>query len=441
MSGNIFNRLCVATLLLLFGGAVAGAQSYGSYTPYSMFGLGDLMEGGSAYNRTMGGAGIAVRSNRFINALNPAAVTARDSLAFMSDFSMYQDNKYFAQGGRKSVGNTLSLSDLIITFPIYHHSAMMVGIAPFSSTGYGYGDYYTDPALIAQTGPVAYTANGHGSIYQGFAAAGVTFWKRLSLGAQATLLFGQNERTFTETFTDSSFNGVQNGIDLDMRAFTWKFGLQYEQPLGANSSLTLGATYRLGTDLRGEIENYKYSSGSAAVVDTISHSAGSISGVKIADEIGVGLSFRSGNRFLLTADYTRADWTKSGLDVTKGFAGNLIPGKGSSIFTNTVAESYRVGVEIVPNPNDVRYYFNTCSYRAGVYHKKEYFALDGNRISSTGITLGITLPVFRRNNGITLGMEIGQRGTLKDNLIRERYVNFSVGFNFFDIWFQRIQYD
>ena len=58
-----------------------------------------------------------------------------------------------------------------------------------------------------------------------------------------------------------------------------------------------------------------------------------------------------------------------------------------------------------------------------------------------GVTLGVTLPIFRWYNGLTLGMELGQRGTIADNMIRERYINFSVGVNIFDIWFQKSHYD
>ena len=57
------------------------------------------------------------------------------------------------------------------------------------------------------------------------------------------------------------------------------------------------------------------------------------------------------------------------------------------------------------------------------------------------ITLGITLPVFRWYNGITLGVDIGQRASTKNpDMIRERYANFVIGFNIHDIWFRKVQY-
>ena len=99
------------------------------------------------------------------------------------------------------------------------------------------------------------------------------------------------------------------------------------------------------------------------------------------------------------------------------------------------------GFEIVPNRNDIRYYYKKIAYRAGTYYKTEYYKLDNNTVASFGITLGATLPVFRWHNGVTVGIDMGQRGSLKGNLIRERYINFSFGVNLFDIWFQKPRYE
>ena len=107
--------------------------------------------------------------------MNPAAVTARDSLAFMSDFSLYHQDKIYRQDTRKSASNTTNFNDIAISFPLWRSSAMMVGVAPYSGLGYQIGSYETDPYLIGSTGAVSKSTVGDGGIYQVFAAAGVTF--------------------------------------------------------------------------------------------------------------------------------------------------------------------------------------------------------------------------------------------------------------------------
>ena len=134
-------------------------------------------------------------------------------------------------------------------------------------------------------------------------------------------------------------------------------------------------------------------------------------------------------------NYLWSDWRKSGLDKAPGFAVN-----GQSGFTTTVSQSFRAGFEFVPNRNDIRYYMKTCTYRAGIYYDQAYYKMDGNNINSMGITFGITLPVFRLYNGITLGVDLGQRASTRNNMIRERYATFNIGFNIHDIWFRKVQY-
>jgi hypothetical protein len=425
------------TALLAASTAVsAHGQAPGTYTPFSIYGLGDLSQPGNAYSKTMGGTGVALRNNRHLNLINPAAVTARDTLAFMADFSLYSDNKMFDQEGIRSASNTFNINDLAMSFPIWRKSAMMVGIMPYSDTGFGYSFNYTDPQLIGQTGNITYSATGTGSIYKAFAAAGVTFFKRLSLGVQWNYYFGKIEKMYTTTFNDASYNGILNGTTGNVNGHGVKFGLQYEQPLGTKYALTAGATYSLPVNLTGTMESYRFSSGSAAS-DTLSYRVDNLgvdSKVQIPTELAVGISFQERGRWVATFDYSRSDWSGSGLDAARGFTA-------SKLFTATTAQTFRAGFEIVPNRNDIRYYFNHVAYRVGAYHKKEYYLLAGQQVASTGITLGVTLPIVNNYNGFTIGIDLGQRGSLGGEMIRERYFNISLGFNLYDIWFRKPQYE
>ena len=362
-------------------------------------------------------------------------MTARDSLAFMTDFSLYGDNKIFKQGNITSASNTFNINDLAMSFPLWHGTAMMVGIQPFSDTGFGYSFNYTDPDLIGRTGNITYSANGNGSIYKGFVAAGARIGKRLSVGAQWNYYFGKIEKTYYTTFNDASYNSIRNGSVVRLTGSNFKFGVQYEQPLGTALVLGIGATYTTAANLGGTAENSRFSAGTAAS-DTLyfkSDRLGADSKVQLAGEIGVGLSLKDNGRWMFAADYTRSDWTACGLDGNRAFTA-------SKSFSSTVAEAYRVGFELIPNRNDIRYYLNHVAYRVGAYHKKEYYLLDGNRVTSTGITLGVTLPIVNNYNGLTLGVDFGQRGAVSDKMVRERYINFSIGFNLFDIWFRKVQY-
>lgn len=431
-------RLLLLSVFLIISVCVSAQDgTYGAYSPYSIYGIGDISKEGTAFNKSMGGVGLATRNRRFINYLNPAAVTARDSLSFMADFGLSQSNNVYKQGDLRSAHNTFNIYNFVMSFPIYRSSAFMVGITPFSDTGYDFSSIETDPYIIGQTGNISYDSYGTGSVYKVFAGAGVTLWKRLSLGAEAIYYFGNLDKVTNMDYSNSSYRSVNSGSDLMIRGTTGKFGLQYEQKLGGDVSMIIGATYRLSTSMKGNSINYRYAK-QDSVTDTLKYQEGDLrkAGLKFADELGVGISVKGGEKWTAEFNYFRSDWRNSGFDSNSGFSVK----SDNETFTSTVSQSFRAGFEIVPNRNDIRYYLRKCAYRAGVYYDQSYYKLNGNNVNSMGITLGVTLPVFRLYNGLTLGVDLGQRASTRNNMIRERYATFMIGFNIHDIWFQKIQY-
>ena len=425
-------------VFLIIGVSVSAQEgAYGAYSPYSVFGLGELEKEGSAYNKSMGGTGIATRNKRFINYTNPAAVTARDTLAFMADFGLEQKNTIYRQGDLRSANNTFNIHNFVMTFPIYRSSAFMVGLTPFSDVGYDFSSVEERQDIIGNTGNISYSSRGTGSVYQAFFGAGVTFWKRLSLGAEYLYYFGNIDRITRMDYLNSSYRSVRTGSELSVRGSTGKFGLQYEQKLGGNVSMIVGATYRMSAKMDGYSTNYRYATQSS-VVDTLKHNVDTLAygNLCFGDEIGVGISVKGGEKWHAEFNYLRSGWGNSGMDTAPGFSAI-----GEAKFSTTTSQSYRVGFEFVPNRNDIRYYMKRCAYRVGAYYDQAYYKLDGNNVNSMGVTLGLTLPVFRWYNGLTVGLDLGQKASVRQGMVRERYAKLAIGFNVHDIWFQKPRYN
>lgn len=428
MLGKKISLVLVALLLAVPCALAQTDGTYGGYSPYSVFGVGQLHQSGTGWNRGMGGVGIAARSNRFVNILNPAAVTARDSLSFMSDFGLNGRMSVFSDGSKKSVNTLLNIDDFVISFPLWRHTAMMVGIRPVSDVGYSITSSRIDPDSGKQT----FVSGGNGGIYQAFAGAGVTLWNRLSLGAQFNYQFGNIAKTASTTYAESSYRNFQEGDSLRISNLGVKFGLQYAQKLAGKSSLTLGATYQLSTGIRGSSVHYSEKGSfdrERTPLDLKDQN------LRMGSELGIGLAYNFGDKFLAEFDYTRSDWSGSGLDKVPGFSNN-----GDVPFAPSVGQSFRVGAEFTPNRSDIRYYLRRCTYRAGAYFEQSYFTVGGKHIDTAGITLGVTLPVFRWYNGLSLGIDLGQRG-LGGAAVKEKYFGFNIGFNVFDIWFQKHSYE
>ena len=405
-----------------------------AYSPYSLFGFGDMLRLGTSYNQSMGGIGIADRNVRYINILNPAAVTAREQKSFMMDFGLENRNTLYQSGTARSANNTFNMHHIVATFPIATHSAFKVGVMPISSVAYDFQSKENSDALLSEVGDIKYERTGRGGIYQAFLGAGVTLWHRLSLGAEAQYYFGKINRSSNADFLSSaSYRTLLTGWDYNISCFGGKVGLQYTQPLTNALSAVVGVTYDIATPLRGHETRYAIGEGSSKK-DTVVFNKKSLSDYRIPAELGAGITLRYADQWMIGFDYTRQDWR--GVD----FGG--YPGVD---FTTGVAQNFRAGLEFTPNRYDVRsgfgHFLRRLTYRGGAYRERSYLMLSGVPVASTGVTLGVGIPVFRYYNSINFGVEFGQRGTLKGNQIRERYFLFNISFNLHDIWFIKPLYN
>lgn len=446
---KIESILVVASALLLLFPAQLRAQDDDplagiGYSPYSLFGFGDLMRQGTTYNTMMGGIGIGDRNVRNINILNPAGITARELKSFMVDFGLENRNVIYegnaarsisptASGVQRSASNTFNMHNLVVSFPIASQGAFKVGIMPYSSVNYDFEAHETSDELIASVGDITYTRTGRGGLYKAFLGAGVTLFDRLSLGIDANYYFGRIVRSSSATFENAtSYRYLETGWRDNVSCFGAKAGLQYSQPLTKALVATVGVTYDFNTKLRGSQTRFAY--GEYSATDTIYHKVSNLENYAIPGEIGAGITLRYSDQWMIGFDYTRQDWSKV------DFGG--YPGVD---FSTGVAQNFRAGFEVTPNRYDVRsgfgHFLRRVTYRGGAYHERSFMQLGGHPVAATGITLGFGLPVFRYYNSLNLGVDIGQRGTLKSNQIRERYFLITISFNLHDIWFIKPLYN
>jgi hypothetical protein len=322
----------------------------------------------------------------------------------------------------------VNIEDFVLSFPLWNKTAMMVGVTPLSDVGYKIVSSNIDVYTIQNN----FVSAGNGGIYQIFAAFGGTLWNRLSLGVQGMYVFGNINKSATQSYTDETYRNYHSGDSLQVNNLAVKLGLQYEQPLNTTSFLTLGATYKLSTGINGHHIHYLEEGSYYREREETQLSS---AGLRMGDELGIGLSYRKSDIFMMEADYTRSDWSRSGFDSVSGLL-NV----GEKTFASAAAQSFRLGAEWTPNRNDIRYFLKRCTYRMGAYYDQSYYTVDGKHVDAVGITLGMTLPVFRYYNGISIGLDLGQRG-LAPGQIKEYFVGVNLGFNLFDIWFQKPMYD
>ncbi len=92
---TLISLLAVAALLP--STAAAQSSSINAFSPYSMYGIGELNTPGTLPVRSMGGAGVAMRWPTSINLLNPASFSAMERKSFLFDMGAENQNYYNAQ--------------------------------------------------------------------------------------------------------------------------------------------------------------------------------------------------------------------------------------------------------------------------------------------------------------------------------------------------------
>ena len=78
-------KLCLALAVIVPCMAWGQTSSINAFSPYSMYGLGELRTPGTLQTRSMGGVGVGMRNAAAVNLLNPAAYSAVRPKSFLAD--------------------------------------------------------------------------------------------------------------------------------------------------------------------------------------------------------------------------------------------------------------------------------------------------------------------------------------------------------------------
>ena len=133
------------------------------------------------------------------------------------------------------------------------------------------------------------------------------------------------------------------------------------------------------------------------------------------------------NKFAIGAEITRQQWGQSA-----GFEND------DTQFTDAVR--FSLGGFYIPDISNVNSYLKRITYRAGFEYETSPYLVNGQEIRDFGINFGWSLPVSRAST-IDMAFKFGQKGTLDQDLIRERYFKFVIGATVNDRWFVRRKFD
>jgi hypothetical protein len=420
--------------LILTALVLPAISQVNTYSPYSRFGLGELDMPGFTQNRSMGGSGIALRSNKYINYINPASYTAYDTMSFIFDFGLKGSLTNYSTENLETRLINANLDHLAIGFTIAPWWKASAGVTPYSSVGYNIIDQQNDPDI----GLIDYYFQGNGGLNQFYLGTSFMLLKHFSFGVNVSNLFGFIENKQIVRFPGQASRALTSASErMVIRDMIFNLGFQYHEVFNNKFFLTLGAIYdtesALNTSLTALYENDFPGTAFALNDSTVVNPSLILREDETEGEIiypsrlGAGLSFGIQKKLVVTGEYQMHNWSES-----------TILGESDSLVNSN---SMNFGIEYTPDPEAFRGYFNRVHYRLGGYYTNSYLRIRGEQLKDYGITFGVGLPFKGTKTTFNLGVVLGQRGTMDNNLISENYGIINLSFTLHDFWFFKRKFD
>ncbi|WP_146166484.1 hypothetical protein ABZR88_18405 [Mucilaginibacter yixingensis] len=433
----------ISVLLLAFSVTASMAQSTATTSsPYSRYGLGNILQPGLPQNVAMGGISTALtRINGYnnINVVNPAAnsyinLTTIDVAAYANMVTLSKT------GSADQQNSNFRLSNIAFGIPVSKHSALSFGLMPYSELGYNYTQsrkgFGTSSAV--DTNLVNNIYAGDGGLSKAYLGYGFKLVKGLSLGANVSYIFGNLKQTASTEYPQlyGVFNSRQEQSS-SIGGINYDYGALYNVDISDEKRLTFGYSASASTKLNSQstfvVSQYTKdfsTDDENNASDTVVNTKNPQAKIVLPRIQHFGVSYQQDRKFLVGVDYTMGQWSNLSINgVNQGLQNS---------------SSLAFGGQINPNSNAIHSYLAVVDYRFGAHFDKTYLVVNNQTIKQFGVSAGVGLPLARNGSSfykINISGEYGRRGTLSNSLVRENYFNIHIGFTLNDQWFIKYKYD
>jgi len=422
MHNPTYSKLAVFSLLLTVLLLAPGkpAAQVNMNMPYSIYGVGEVHFNQYIQNLGMGGLNQAYRSNVSINDVNPASYAAIDSTSFVFEATMFGHFYEQETTEMKQQSDYVSLGNISFGFPVTQWWRFAGGLKPYSQVGYRIRDIEQHD----QAGQINYFYEGSGGINQVFIGSAFEPVNGLSLGFNASYLFGNLD--YEATATSDSAGVYQTNLTNTNRVKGWTlgFGAQYHRRISDHRHFTIGATFGheqeatvnssdlLMRRLQGE-----------TFFDTIADLDREEGTMTLPAHYGFGVHGRLNRTWAGGIDYQWQNWESFRfLDDPENFN-----------------NSYRVaaGVRYTPQAETFSTIFHRLEYTVGLRYAQSYLKPHGENLDEFGISFGTIIPIRGSLSAVNINFEYSQRGSTSDHQMLENFYRLNVSVNIYERWFMR----
>ena len=397
------------TVILFPINTLAGGSSY------SRYGFGDILHYGGSRIYAMGGTGIALIGDGFINRLNPAGMTR---IAYTRFSGGFEYNRFSSEDTNSSaLYSSFGFQGLAFAIPISRENGIVLS---FESTPYSAVRYAINRSASTIGTVMHQTFYGSGGLsYLGLGLSASPL-NTLHIGARLNYMYGRTRQFQKTTFDDASFAQTEFDRSKYYSGFTITFGTIYEEldnllNLPSLQNLTVGFTftspYALNVD-----KNLTYSS-----IDSIVTSHGTSD---LPFSLGFGLSYLHQSRYQFAGDIVYENWGS-----VKDFGSH--PAE--------LRSSFRLGLGFEAKPSkDADTYLGRLIYRAGLAYHSTYYKIHGEGIDEFLASGGLGLPIGP-DARLNIGLQVGIRGSTNNSLQKDTIIRLLIAVSASEMWFLRFE--
>ncbi|WP_148371637.1 hypothetical protein [Bacteroides bouchesdurhonensis] len=282
-------------ILVIYSSVSLTAQN-ATNSPTSMFGLGEVSTGEGGQYAGLGGMGIALRGNTFLNNANPASLTELSGQRFQFDAGIMGAYQSYTQRGSTNHSVIGNLNNLSIGCRILPHWYGAAFLAPVSSVGYA---ITLDESISGTNGStVSSLFQGEGGLSKIGISTAYLLGKNLSIGTNLSYVTGTITQTEIQGSSTEETSSYKNTFYAD-------FGIQYKWAIDREHSFVVGGVYGYSQNFKQDNNLHVSStSGDDTIEKKLKHDRQCL-----PQFFGIGASYNC-LRWMATIDYKYIDWSR-----------------------------------------------------------------------------------------------------------------------------------
>ena len=439
-------------------------------SPYTRYGLGDIVPSTNINSRAMGGIsaaytdpyGVSINFNnpasfsRFQTTPEPNSKSRIRAGRAVLDVGINLDYRTLREqdNSAKFTSSNILFSHVQVGMPISQKWGFSFGLRPLTRIAYKIAQFERifDPNTGANIDSAFTQYEGEGGTYLVSGGIGIKLVdnKRhyLSIGGNAGYQFGEKDYSTKRIFINDTVDYYRANYETKTSLGNWHFdlGIQYKALLDSAKGLYLGfgAYGNLQNIMRGVRDEVRETyvadpTMGNTQLDSVSEVKGVVGDVIYPASYTVGFTLES-----MPRDIKKAGWM-FGVDYNFGkWSDYRYYGQKDS--TQDKWE-LRMGGELRPAPAG-KNYFSYVTYRAGFFVGEDYIKVKES-LPLWGATFGMALPLSNQgmrygtpnqSTMINLAFEYIKRGK-SDNLLRDNIFRVSFGMSLSDLWFLKRKYE